>query len=179
MEQHRAIKLHNNQLISDLESRWSWKKGFKWTYLGDSVMTGGGGGGLSLFQFWLFPSAHAQKCYFVRECYRWNIRDSLQASFFGEGSIAPSRNWNYCSFKDLLGQSTGKSSKVEVSVHGELPPGGTSGCSTHQWSLGVCVQSKWTLMGFSEFHFGLILENNDIWKCLSTISTVGCIPGHW
>jgi len=23
VEQHRAIKLHNNQIISDLESRWS------------------------------------------------------------------------------------------------------------------------------------------------------------
>lgn len=37
VEQHRAIKLHNNQLISDLESRWSWKKGLKWAYLGGSV----------------------------------------------------------------------------------------------------------------------------------------------
>jgi len=26
VEQHRAIKLHNNQLISDLESRWSSRK---------------------------------------------------------------------------------------------------------------------------------------------------------
>lgn len=28
VEQHRAIKLHNNQLISELESRWSQNKGF-------------------------------------------------------------------------------------------------------------------------------------------------------
>lgn len=84
---------------------------------------------VQIFQFWIFPSVHAWKYCFNRVI----IRDSLQASFFSEGSTAHSRNWNYwILIKEFLGQSTGKSSKVEVAVDGELPPGGTSGCSTHQ-----------------------------------------------